>query len=250
MRRKREGSAVCLNLWEVKENVLLCAWTYEKEKRRFCCVLELMRRKREGSAVCLNLWEGNEKVLLCAWTYEKEKRRFCCVLELMRRKREGSAVCLNLREGKEKVLLCAWTYEKEKRRSCCVLERMRRKREGSAVCLNLWEGKEKRGDWRKWNNESLHDQHSSASSRSRDISVSIDSYRLDVRGSLSGRSKIFFSTPQRPDGLWGPCSFLLIGYRGVKRPGREGDHSPPSSAVVKIDGTIPPLPHTSSRCFF
>jgi hypothetical protein len=29
---------------------------------------------------------------------------------------------------------------------------------------------------------------------------------------------------------------------GVKRPGRETDHSPPSSADVKNDGAIPPLP--------
>jgi hypothetical protein len=29
---------------------------------------------------------------------------------------------------------------------------------------------------------------------------------------------------------------------GVKRPGREDDHSPPSSAEVKNGGAIPPLP--------
>jgi hypothetical protein len=34
---------------------------------------------------------------------------------------------------------------------------------------------------------------------------------------------------------------------GVKRQGREADHSPPSSAVVKNGGAIPPLPHMSSR---
>jgi hypothetical protein len=32
----------------------------------------------------------------------------------------------------------------------------------------------------------------------------------------------------------------------VKQPAREADHSPPSSAEVKNDGAIPPLPHTSS----
>jgi hypothetical protein len=32
---------------------------------------------------------------------------------------------------------------------------------------------------------------------------------------------------------------------GVKRPGREADHSPPS-AEVKNTGPIHPLPHTSS----
>jgi hypothetical protein len=32
---------------------------------------------------------------------------------------------------------------------------------------------------------------------------------------------------------------------GVKRPGREADHSPPSSAEVKNGTAIPPLPYTS-----
>jgi hypothetical protein len=33
---------------------------------------------------------------------------------------------------------------------------------------------------------------------------------------------------------------------GIKRPEREADHSPPSSAAVKNCGAIPPLPRTSS----
>jgi hypothetical protein len=33
---------------------------------------------------------------------------------------------------------------------------------------------------------------------------------------------------------------------GGKRPGREADHSSPSSAEVKNGGAIPPLPHMSS----
>jgi hypothetical protein len=32
---------------------------------------------------------------------------------------------------------------------------------------------------------------------------------------------------------------------GIKRPGREADQSSPFSAEVYIDGTMPPLPHTS-----
>jgi hypothetical protein len=32
----------------------------------------------------------------------------------------------------------------------------------------------------------------------------------------------------------------------VKRPEREADHSPPSSAEVKNGGAIPPLPHMYS----
>jgi hypothetical protein len=33
---------------------------------------------------------------------------------------------------------------------------------------------------------------------------------------------------------------------GVKLPGREADNPPPSSAVVKNGGAIPPLPYMSS----
>jgi amino acid transporter len=47
----------------------------------------------------------------------------------------------------------------------------------------------------------------------------------------------FFSSPPRPERLWGPPSLLRNGYQGlslgVKRPGRESNHSPPSSAEVK-----------------
>jgi hypothetical protein len=35
-------------------------------------------------------------------------------------------------------------------------------------------------------------------------------------------------------------------FPGVKRPGREADLSPPSSAEVKMRGAIPPFPYTSS----
>jgi hypothetical protein len=40
----------------------------------------------------------------------------------------------------------------------------------------------------------------------------------------------------RPDWPWGPPSLLYNRYRvflGVKRPGRDADHPPPSSAEVK-----------------
>jgi hypothetical protein len=45
------------------------------------------------------------------------------------------------------------------------------------------------------------------------------------------------SSPNRPDGLWGPPSLLFNGYRGyfpgVKRSGREIDHAPACSTQVK-----------------
>jgi hypothetical protein len=72
---------------------------------------------------------------------------------------------------------------------------------------------------------------------------------LHGRGSLPGIGKIL-SNPQRPDRLWGPPNLLASGYRRlipwvVKRPRREADHSPPSTAEVKNVGAMPPLPHVS-----
>ena len=56
-------------------------------------------------------------------------------------------------------------------------------------------------------------------------------YSWKVRGSNSGGGEIFRT---RPD--WGPTNLLYNGYRvsfpGVKRPGRDVDEPPPSSAEV------------------
>jgi hypothetical protein len=72
-------------------------------------------------------------------------------------------------------------------------------------------------------------------------------YELESRGSNLDRAR-FFSSPQRPDRLCGPLGLPSSGYRGalspgVKRPGREADHSPPSNAEVKNGGAIPSLAH-------
>jgi hypothetical protein len=85
---------------------------------------------------------------------------------------------------------------------------------------------------------------------SRDSSVGIATdHGQDGRGSNPDRVRSF-SSPQRPDRLRGPTSLLSNGYRGlfpgVKRPGREADHSPPTSVEVKNGGSIPPLPHMCS----
>jgi hypothetical protein len=75
-------------------------------------------------------------------------------------------------------------------------------------------------------------------------------YGLDGQGSISGRGKIFlFSAASRPD--LGPTQLPIQWVPGalspgLKQPGREADHSHPSSAEVKNDAIIYPLPHTSS----
>jgi hypothetical protein len=85
--------------------------------------------------------------------------------------------------------------------------------------------------------------------RSRDSSVDIATgYGLDDQGvgvwvPVSSR---IFSSPRRPDRLWGPPSLLSNGYKGavspvLKRPERETDHSPPTSAEVRKCGSIHPL---------
>jgi hypothetical protein len=76
---------------------------------------------------------------------------------------------------------------------------------------------------------------------SRDSVVGIATgYALEDRGfgvRVPVGSRIF-SSPRRPDRFWGPRDLLSNGYcgffpPGVKRPGREADHSPPASVEVK-----------------
>jgi hypothetical protein len=76
---------------------------------------------------------------------------------------------------------------------------------------------------------------------SRDRAVGIATvYGLDHRG-FRVRVPVearLFSVPLRPDRFWGPPSLLPNGYRPLfpwaKRLGSETDHSPPTSAEVKI----------------
>jgi hypothetical protein len=83
--------------------------------------------------------------------------------------------------------------------------------------------------------------------RSRDSGVSIATVRgLDDRGvgvRVPVGSRIF-SSPRRPDRLWGPPNLLSNGCGG-SFPGGEADHSPLLPMSRKC-GSIHPLPHTPS----
>jgi hypothetical protein len=73
-------------------------------------------------------------------------------------------------------------------------------------------------------------------------------YRPDDQGLIAGRANDFSSNLcTHPDWLWGPPSLLHNGYRqsltGSKaRPGRDADHSSPSSAEVKMSRNYATLP--------
>jgi hypothetical protein len=43
----------------------------------------------------------------------------------------------------------------------------------------------------------------------------VTGYGLDGWGSIPGRGKRFFSTPQNPDKFWGPPGLLSNGYWGL-----------------------------------
>jgi hypothetical protein len=86
---------------------------------------------------------------------------------------------------------------------------------------------------------------------SQDSRVSIvTGYRLDGRGSIPCRGRIFlFSTMSRlAPGPTQPLIQWVLGtiFPRVKWPGREADHSRPSSDEVKNGIAIPPLPNMFS----
>ena len=58
------------------------------------------------------------------------------------------------------------------------------------------------------------------------------------KGSNSGKGECFFSSSNLPDRLWGTHSHLVNMYKfasaGIKRPGREPNNSPPSSAEAMM----------------
>jgi hypothetical protein len=87
--------------------------------------------------------------------------------------------------------------------------------------------------------------------RSRDNSVDITTdYEVDDQDSILSKDKVILSStasrlaldPTQSPMQWVPGDLSP----GVKRPGREADHSSPFRVDVKNGGTIPPLPFKSS----
>ena len=70
---------------------------------------------------------------------------------------------------------------------------------------------------------------SSGADRATTLQAERSGFRIPVH-------KEIFLFSKSPDLLWAPPSILLTGYRnsfpGIKRPGREVNHSPPSSFAV------------------
>jgi hypothetical protein len=77
-------------------------------------------------------------------------------------------------------------------------------------------------------------------------------YWLDGRSSVPDKGKRFsvFHSFQTGSGAHQASFKMGTGALSpeLKRPERETDHSPPSTAEVKYRGAIPPLPITSSWC--
>jgi hypothetical protein len=87
-------------------------------------------------------------------------------------------------------------------------------------------------------------------SMSRDNSISIErSYGLNDRGSIPSMSKKFVSSPVSKPALEPTQTTLqylsVVVSLGLKRPGREADRIPPSTAEIMNGGVTPPHPHTS-----
>jgi hypothetical protein len=81
------------------------------------------------------------------------------------------------------------------------------------------------------------------------VGVVID-YGLEAGGPFRAGARDFSLLHSVPTGSGAHPAYSLLSTGahspGVKRPGREADHSPACSAEVKNGGAIPPLSHTSS----
>jgi hypothetical protein len=96
--------------------------------------------------------------------------------------------------------------------------------------------------WKNYNNiDDYSISNNSCNNMSRDSSVGIVTWWM-TGAHFPVRAVIFLFTVSRQ--ALGPTKHPI---QWLKRPEREGDHSPPSISDVKNSGAIPPLPDTSSR---
>jgi len=109
---------------------------------------------------------------------------------------------------------------------------------------------DKKRVWCVVRNEVLHYHFGEfqASGSSRGSVLGIGTRLRDRRSGNRGKGRKLFSSVKPPDRLWVPPSFLFSRYRGcspgLKRPGREVNHSPPSCAEDKNEWGctfIPPI---------
>jgi hypothetical protein len=63
----------------------------------------------------------------------------------------------------------------------------------------------------------------------------VSDYGLDDRGSIPERGRGFSSSPCVQTGSGAHPASYSMGTGGKARPGRDADHSPPSSAKVKYE---------------
>jgi hypothetical protein len=85
---------------------------------------------------------------------------------------------------------------------------------------------------------------------SADIAARLRTGRPTIRGSIPGRGKRFLLHYVQTCSGTHPASYTMgtdSHFLGVKRQGREADHSHPSSTKIKNCGDISPLSHTSSQ---
>jgi hypothetical protein len=70
----------------------------------------------------------------------------------------------------------------------------------------------------------------------------LDDRVIEVRVPVGSR---IFTSPRRPDRLWGPPTSYAMGT-GVKRPRSGSDYTPPTIIEAEKTWSIYPLPHTPS----
>jgi hypothetical protein len=80
------------------------------------------------------------------------------------------------------------------------------------------------------------------------IATRLQAGQLKNQGLIHCRDKRFFSSPQHLDWLWGPPSFLSIGYKSYFPGGIKLIINLHLLPRLRVLGTLPSVPHTPSWC--